>query len=176
MQRSDRKRQTLLVFVGVAILVCGVILWGLYKIFPARFPAWFGTAFAILGGLGGLITVVGALSEIFWPMWNQLKGRDAPHMPKLAESTPIRRVNYDDLVARLGRSGQIPWIDRGVTSAGLLRTHGRVAIVGWMKSGKTREAAELIRVALEGNWISLVHLGVNSSTIKQRAVCQCKST
>ena len=66
----------------------------------------------------------------------------APLRPILSERGPIRAIDYETLVARLGRSGQIPWLDRGRTDTAVLRTHGRIAIVGWMKSGKTREAAE----------------------------------
>ena len=66
-------------------------------------------------------------------------------------------ANLFSWVARLGKSGQIPWIDRGIVSSSTLVEHGRVAIVGPMKSGKTREAAELIRRTQADGWLSVIY-------------------
>lgn len=161
MKRSDRRRRTVMIaslIVGTILFGGSFALWVLYMAFPTWFPGWFSTLFTTLAGVGVLITVIGAaLSDIFLPLLDRLRSREPSRIWKLAERAPIRQLNYDTLVARLGQSGRIPWIDRGVTSSGLLRSHGWVAIVGWMKSGKTREAAELIRMALEDSWISTVY-------------------
>ena len=161
MENPKRRRRTIhiiLLVIGAVLLAGGFALWVLYQLFPTWFPQWFNKLFVILAGLAVLISVVGAaLSDLFLPLWDRLRSRDGSRVWELAEKTPMRQVGYDTLVARLGRSGKIPWIDRDATSASLLREHGRVAIVGWMKSGKTREAAELIRRTLEDGWISQVY-------------------
>ncbi|MCI0399329.1 MAG: hypothetical protein L0322_30945 [Chloroflexi bacterium] len=159
MRHTKRRRQAYIFLSLAAILIgSGFILWVWYRLDPGRFPAWFSALFAVLGGLGVLIGVIGAaLADIFLPLWDRLKSPEPAALPRLSESKPIRRVDYETLVARLGRSGRIPWVDRGSTSARTLRIHGQVAIVGWMKSGKTREAAELIRSALAEDLITVVY-------------------
>jgi tetratricopeptide (TPR) repeat protein len=159
MRHRDRRRRTIrLLIIVVILLVAGFALWVLYQIFPTYFPNWFGPLFFILTSLGLLITVLGAaLSDILLPLWDRLRGPETTSTLRLSDRAPIRQVSYDALIERLGRSGKIPWVDRGVTSTSLLRTSGRVAIVGLMKSGKTREAAELIRVALQDGLISVVY-------------------
>ena len=72
------------------------------------------------------------------------------------ELTPIRNVDYLTIINRLGESGQIDWVDRDATNPATLLAYGRIAIVGWMKSGKTREAAELINKSIKGSLFSQV--------------------
>src|SRR5271157_1018176 len=68
--------------------------------------------------------------------------------------SPIQPVTTDELRARLGKiGGQVNWIDRGVSRAGDLREHDRIVFTGKMKLGKTREAIELIRRAVDDDQV-----------------------
>ena len=156
-QSHQRKLRFVLGAVGAVLLITAIAIWVLYQSFPLWFPPWFKPLFASLAGVSGILATLGAiLSDFILSFWDILKGdAQPPHI--LSERQPIRRVDYEVLIARLGRSGTIPWIDRGITAAGLLQHYGRIAIAGWMKSGKTREAAELIRQLLHDGWISLVY-------------------
>ena len=155
-----RKPQTLIVFLVCIILIlvaCALFIWGTVK--PAWLPIypWLQTVGIILGVLAVAIPVLGALiSDIILPFIDRSAQPQAPTVADLLEQAPIRRVDYAALVARLGRSGKIPWIDRGITTPSLLQSHGRIAVLGPMKSGKTREAIELIRMAQENGLISAV--------------------
>jgi len=64
------------------------------------------------------------------------------------DTAPVRPITVEELRQRLQQGGQVNWIDRGATNVGNLRAHGLVVITGRMKSGKTREAVELIRRAV----------------------------
>ncbi|MEO0537907.1 MAG: tetratricopeptide repeat protein, partial [Cyanobacteria bacterium P01_A01_bin.123] len=109
-------------------------------------------------GLGALLTLLGtAITNVVIPIRKLTQEESTTDKRSLVDSKPIRRVKYETLIARLGRSGKIPWIDRDIANPGLLREHGRVAIVGWMKSGKTREAAEIIRMATEDGVVSAIY-------------------
>ena len=161
MRHTKRRRRTVVIIllaVGTLLLVGGFGLWVLYQLFPTLFPDWFDTLFAILAGLGALIGVTGTLlSDILLPLRQLLESQEPSRVWRLSERAPLRKITYDVLVARLGRSGRIPWIDRGIVSSSLLLSHGRIAIMGPMKSGKTREAVELIRMAQEDGWVSVVY-------------------
>jgi tetratricopeptide (TPR) repeat protein len=61
----------------------------------------------------------------------------------------VRRVSLQELQERLGRGGQVDWLDRGATQVADLRSRQRLAIVGRSQSGKTREALELMRRAVQ---------------------------
>lgn len=64
--------------------------------------------------------------------------------------TILKPTSYDlilkDYIDKSGK--EIRWIDRGVVTPGDLPGNPRLVIIGRMKMGKTREAAELIRRAL----------------------------
>jgi len=62
----------------------------------------------------------------------------------LKPNAPIHPVSVEELARRLGNSGRIPYVERGVTDNHTLMGTNRLAIVGAMKSGKTREAIELM--------------------------------
>ena len=125
---------------------------------PQKFPAWFSIYIPIIAGGATVITIIGTLiSDIFIPIWYKLTERDAADVSWLSNKAPIRKTSYAELIGRLGRGGKVPWIDRGILSRRTLRLHGSIAIIGWMKSGKTREAAELICTAVEMNLISVVY-------------------
>jgi tetratricopeptide (TPR) repeat protein len=74
---------------------------------------------------------------------------------------PIQVVNEKGLRKTFtpGRGGKVNWIDRKATTVGDLRTYGRLALVGATNIGKTREAIELIRRAVEDGlvgWDSII--------------------
>ncbi|MEM7066222.1 MAG: tetratricopeptide repeat protein, partial [Cyanobacteria bacterium P01_B01_bin.77] len=156
-KRNRRKSFKLFVGIGAFILAFGFIVWCVYSLFPNLFPAWFKEVVQITGGFGALLALSSAAVTVILPIRELTREQEAADATGLADSKPIRRVKYETLTARLGKSGKIPWIDRGAASPGLLREHGRVAIVGWMKSGKTREAAEIIRTAIEDGTIAAVY-------------------
>ena len=139
------------------MVACALYLWGTLK--PAWLPVypWLQTVGVVLGVLAVAIPVLGALiSDIILPFIDRSAQPQAPAVVDLLEQAPIRRVDYAALIARLGRSGKIPWIDRGIANPSLLQSHGRIAIVGPMKSGKTREAYELSRMAQENGLVPVV--------------------
>ncbi len=143
------------------IASAGVAFWLIYNHYPDLLPIWLRpqwlqTFFTIATSLGTLSATIATILAIL-PVQSWFERKSPYIIPSFAERKLIRRVNYETLIARLGRSGQISWIDRKATSASILREHGQVAIVGWMKSGKTREATELIRIALEEGAISAVY-------------------
>ncbi|MBE9065973.1 tetratricopeptide repeat protein [Leptolyngbya cf. ectocarpi LEGE 11479] len=156
-KRNYRKSFRLFVGIGAFILAFGFIVWCVYSLFPSLFPAWFKKVVQITGGFGALLALSSAAVTVILPIRELTREQEAADATGLADSKPIRRVKYETLTARLGKSGKIPWIDRGAANPGLLREHGRVAIVGWMKSGKTREAAEIIRTATEDGTIAAVY-------------------
>ncbi|MEM7063289.1 MAG: tetratricopeptide repeat protein [Cyanobacteria bacterium P01_B01_bin.77] len=156
-KRSRRKPLKLLIIIGIFILVLGFIIWAAYQLAPAIFPVWFDKVLLIVGGFGALLALLSTAIAGFAPIRELTQAQKTTSTVGLADSKPIRRVKYETLTARLGRSGKILWIDRGLATPGLLREHGRIAIVGWMKSGKTREAAEVIRMAVEDGTIAAVY-------------------
>jgi len=82
----------------------------------------------------------------------ELTRERAPAVP--AATLPLRPVTVGNLLARLGRGGQVPYVPRQVTSAELLRSHPAVVITGPMKLGKTREAINLIRRAIADDLVT----------------------
>ena len=74
---------------------------------------------------------------------------------------PVQLVNEEELRETFtpGRGGKVNWIDRKATTVSDLRTHGRLVLVGATNLGKTREAIELIRRAVEDGlvgWDSVI--------------------
>ena len=71
------------------------------------------------------------------------------------KESPLVQISLDQLIARLGQyGGKVPWVDRGTVTITDLRKDGRIAILGQMKIGKTREAIELIRRAISNDLFS----------------------
>ena len=156
--RSSSTLKVIGTIFGLALILIGIAVYAFYYVRPNAFPDWTGTAVAIISGLGFIVTVAGALlSDLYLPIWDRLTSQKTAERLQLSDRAPIRQIRYETLIKRLGQGGVIPWINRGVTASSLLRNHGRVAIIGLMKSGKTREAAELIRVATEDGWISAIY-------------------
>ena len=98
-----------------------------------------------------LIMLNGVLAYLFWLF------RHEPEEREEVKLDPLRTLTPKDIRARLGRSGQVNWIDRHATTLADLHAHGRLVITGRMKLGKTREAAELIRRALAEDLVVQVY-------------------
>ena len=84
-----------------------------------------------------------ALGVIWGVIWLGL------HWPRKQSDTArtealLHPVTPEDIRNRMGRGGQVEWINRDATDVSSLQAHGRVMITGRMKIGKTREAAELV--------------------------------
>ena len=126
---------------------------------PAWLPAWpwLGPASLILGVLAIAIPVLGSLfSDILLPLIDRSESSPSPRAKELRDESPLLLVTYDTLIRGLGNGGEIPWIERGMASLSLWNHHDRIAIIGPMKSGKTREALELIRIAQQNGLVSTV--------------------
>lgn len=65
------------------------------------------------------------------------------------ELSPLRTITWQTLRDRSPLGAPIQWIDRGATDANELRAQPRVALIGLSGEGKSREASELIRRAVE---------------------------
>lgn len=162
MTRPRRNRTTIsLLAVAAMLIVAGFAFWMLVTLQPAGFiaPGWANTAFLILSGLGVVIGAVGALySDIILPTIDRLRPEGNTNLAsQIYSKAPIRPVTYDTLVRTLGLSGQIPWIDRNLTTPSLFGHHDCVAIVGVMKSGKSREAYELARRTVEQGIVGTIY-------------------
>lgn len=99
-----------------------------------------------------VMACTGLWTFLGWLLW--LKPRDQGR----PELDPLRRIKPEAIQDRLGKwGGQVRWINREASSTTDLRTHGFLLIEGRMKMGKTREAAELIRRAVDEDVISEDH-------------------
>ena len=73
---------------------------------------------------------------------------------KPEELLPLTATSADRIREGLGQwGGRVNWIDRGATRPAELRRHTRLALIGPSRMGKTREAAELIRRAVDDDLI-----------------------
>jgi hypothetical protein len=160
MKSNQNKRRVRVTFTIAAILVLlASTLWVLSELKPAWLPAWswLGTASLILGALAIAIPVLGSLfSDILLPLVEHSESPSSPSARALRDEAPLLQTSHNSLIKGLGNGGAIPWIERGMASLSLLYQHDRIAIVGPMKSGKTREALELIRIAEQNGLVSTV--------------------
>ncbi|MDH5506490.1 MAG: tetratricopeptide repeat protein [Anaerolineae bacterium] len=93
---------------------------------------------------------VGSVFSIVRNYFSILKDHRAITTPSPSDS-PLLPTSPEAI--RLGRGGRVSWINRrGATSADLTR-HSKLVITGPMKIGKSREAAELIRLALDAGLV-----------------------
>ena len=66
-----------------------------------------------------------------------------------SNQSPLIQITTDHLLEQLGQYGsKVPYIDRKAVSITNLRQNGRIVISGKMKTGKSREAIELIKKAI----------------------------
>ena len=131
----------------VAVIVIGFSLWVITQIYPTLLPSWMDKAFLILGGLGALLVVAAAVyADLLLPILDRSTSKAKESFRDLMRlEAPIRSVTVEELTDRLGSGGPIPYVNRGVTNAQSLVRTNRLAILGSVKSGKTREAIELMR-------------------------------
>lgn len=156
----QRKRRSLVLFIVAAILAFAYFaLLALTELKPSWLPAWpwLSSAKVILVALAAAIAMLGALySNIFLRLAERTESSRPPGVKQLRDESPLLPVTYDTLIKGLGNGGEIPWIKRGMASSSLLNEHDRIAVIGPMKSGKTREAIELIRIAVQNGLVSAV--------------------
>lgn len=158
-QRRNRAAISLLI-PAVILIVAGFAFWVLVTLQPAGFtaPAWASVTFLILGGIGVVIGVLGGLAQIAQFVIDRFERKDKSWLiSQIYDRAPLRHVTYESLIQTLGGSGQIPWMDRNLTTPSLFSHHDCVAILGVMKSGKSREAYELVRRTLEQGIVSCVY-------------------
>ena len=126
-----------LLLFGIALIVTVIISW-------FAFPDWR----TIAGGLWLLIGIAASALLVFAEkLAGIFKTLLEISQPKTLP-TPLQSTSSDKIRQGLGQGGLVNWIDRGVCNPDLLRQYARIIIVGRMKQGKTREAAELIRQAV----------------------------
>jgi hypothetical protein len=96
----------------------------------------------------GIITGIAALFPLgygaFQFFFVKPSNKPAEH-PKILAPTSPEKILKDYVSAN---PEEITWRDRQIFAPGDLRSQPRLILVGQMKSGKTREAAELIRRAI----------------------------
>lgn len=65
------------------------------------------------------------------------------------ELAPLRATTWQTIRERSPQGARVAWIDRSATDANKWRAQPRLALIGLSGEGKSREAAELIRRAVE---------------------------
>lgn len=133
---NKQTKRKLLLFISIWLILAIIIALISYLFYPNWLEFWpllliaaAGGSLAILDQLGGALGFISEISSDPVDALNQ---------------APLISISTEQLVARLGTSAQIDYIDRHATSLDLLNTHGRLVITGPMNIGKTREAIELI--------------------------------
>jgi hypothetical protein len=145
------KRLTLLL-----LPVLGIALWATWSLWlqPALSTlAFIETHAGLFKGLDALIKILSAFGTLALAYLAWALGWKKPP-DQLRDMPPLQPVTPGEICARMGRGGQAEWIDRHATLlTHLCRPHGRLIITGRMKIGKTREAAELIRRAVDDDLV-----------------------
>ena len=102
----------------------------------------------LLNGFLALLPAVIAIFKFLFPEKVLPDRQTLDSLLPLADLEKIRNPNaeYRQIT---------PWIDRGIVTTRYLQGHPFLVLVGRMKSGKTREAAELIRQALSEDIVFL---------------------
>ena len=153
------KRRVFLFGIAAILVVIAAILWGLSELSPtwASGWSWLKPAAFIVGTLAVAVPVLGSLySDILLPLTERSDSLRPPGARELRDEAPLLKVTHQTLIKDLGNGGEIPWVERGVASLALLYQYDRIVIIGPMKSGKTREAIELIRIAEQNGLVSAV--------------------
>jgi tetratricopeptide (TPR) repeat protein len=95
-----------------------------------------------------LVNGIGALFPLLYGAYKffLIKPKEkSSDFPKILTPTSPDKILTDYVSAN---PEEITWLDRQIVTTSNLRSHQCILLVGRMKSGKTREAAELIRKAL----------------------------
>ncbi len=146
-------------FALIILLGAGVVLWATVRLWlpwlinllpeTATLETWATLVQGLEAFVNLLLLLINGLIALL--LWRSRNGIP----PEGTLDSPLRHTNWEKLLERLGeRGGQVPWIDRGKTSAGILRAYGRLLIRGRKGIGKTREAAELIRRVVSEEFVS----------------------
>ena len=132
-----------------AILYLGIAIIVVYVISLIIFPEWRNKPWGFLVLIGGVILAVVGVANNFLSYLDRFR-----NLPRGEEAEfPLSAITPEELIARLSRGGQVNWMNRGTTNVTNLRKNGRIIIKGRMKLGKTREAIELIRRAINEDLI-----------------------
>jgi len=157
-----RRRLLVILLIGTAALW---LLWLTRRFWlpwlAARVPAT-STLLEIselLQGFDALINLtMGAVNAIL--SFLALRGSTKPtKMEGAPFPEAVQRTTGEQIRESLGvrHGSRVKWVDRGAVAVHQLKSsgdHGRLVIVGRMKVGKTREAAELIRRAVKEELVS----------------------
>ena len=136
------KRRVFLFGIAAILVVIAAILWGLSELSPtwASGWSWLKPAAFIVGTLAVAVPVLGSLySDILLPLTERSDSLRPPGARELRDESPLLKVTHQTLINNLFSGGEIPWVERGVASLALLYQYDRIAIIGPMKSGKTRK-------------------------------------
>jgi hypothetical protein len=120
-----------------------------------------------IGDVNTLLSIATTLNTfLFLPLVNWLRGAKNKEQKETADESPVLFLPAADLLEEEKPGVAINWIDRHQTNTGQLHAHGKVAITGHMKIGKTREARELIRRAIAERMITSHRIIVVSSKLE----------
>lgn len=138
------------ILLGILILIFG----GLFLTRNLWQPWFFGFIFPRQQKLEGLkliadlMVVIAAVVSLVYGVLKFFFARPElkpVEYPKILTLTTPAKILRDYVAAK---AGEITWLDRQIVTTTDLRTCQKILLVGRMKSGKTHEAAELIRRAL----------------------------
>ena len=131
--------------LGILVIVVAVVSW-------FAFPDWEKDPMGIFRILGvAFVGVLAILSKVL------------EYLEKLNKIIPFKKAWNDNLLEKIklenireswGASGKVKFINRGATNRNSLIYHNKIIIIGKMKAGKTREAAEIIDWAITDNLIN----------------------
>lgn len=138
-------------FTLLILLILGVVLW------LARawwLPALL-TQIPVLEKRADLIQTIDSLFNILAAVVNLVLGyllwltHRQQEEQNDKELLPLRATTWPAIRDCSPQGGRLQWIDRNATNANELRAQPRLALIGLSGEGKTREATELIRRAVE---------------------------
>jgi hypothetical protein len=128
-----------LLVIGLLVLTAAITSWIVY-------PAWRQDPAGVLGvslaAMGGVVASLKSIGDLL-KTWRDLRKREREY-----QEAPLKACSPERILGDT-KGGMVSFINRGATDRKLLYQHSRVIISGPMKMGKTREAAELIRWAIE---------------------------
>lgn len=88
----------------------------------------------------------------------------------------LHPITIQELRDNLGRGGgKVEWIDRNIIDVEDLRRDRRIALMGTMKIGKTREAIELIAKAIESDLILSSSIFIPDITVSNESLIKMQS-
>jgi hypothetical protein len=152
------KKYILLFFViGIIVVIVALVSWFIY-------PVWWNVPLGLIGVF--LLALVGVLQVVDWVMKISANFKLLTEQEKISNEPPLIKTSPANIREVLGRGGQVSFINRRVQDKPILDEWKKVIIVGKMKSGKTREAAELIQWAIDHDLIHTDQIYEPSQTFR----------